>query len=100
MPGRPEEHGNDAQWRTAGDRIQTLLDASAIGGTVARERAERLVGEVTDLYGAGLERMLRIAVAADPALVDSFVADDFGGQLVARARVASARRESAHRRRP
>ena len=43
---------DDAQWRTAGDRIQTLLDASAVGGTVARERAEQLVGEVTDLYGA------------------------------------------------
>ena len=35
-----------------------LLDASAAGGAVAHERAEQLVGEVTDLYGAGLERML------------------------------------------
>src|SRR3954466_15236949 len=82
MAARPEEPGNDAQWRTAGDRIQTLLDASAVGGTVARERAERLVGEVTDLYGAGLERMLRIAVAADPALVNSFVADDLVASLL------------------
>src|SRR3954468_1028311 len=82
MAGRPEEPGNDAQWRTAGVRIQTLLDASAVGGTVPRERAERLVGEVTDLYGAGLERMLRIAVAADPALVNSFVADDLVASLL------------------
>ena len=82
MAGRPEEHGDDAQWRTAGERIQTLLDASAVGGAVARERAERLVGEVTDLYGAGLERMLRIAVAADPALADSFVADDLVASLL------------------
>src|SRR6476661_7722457 len=82
MAARPEEPGDDAQWRTAGDRIQTLLDASAVGGAVARERAERLVGEVTDLYGAGLERMLRIAVAADPALVDSFVADDLVASLL------------------
>src|SRR4051812_47052409 len=82
MAARPEEPGNDAQWRTAGDRIQTLLDASAVGGNVARERAERLVGEVTDLYGAGLERMLRIAVAADPALVNSFVADDLVASLL------------------
>ncbi len=82
MAARPEEPGDDAQWRTAGDRIQTLLDASAVGGTVARERAERLVGEVTDLYGAGLERMLRIAVAADPALVNSFVADDLVASLL------------------
>ncbi len=52
------------------------------GGAVARERAEQLVGEVTDLYGAGLERMLRIAVAADPALVDAFVADDLVASLL------------------
>ena len=82
MASRPEEPGEDAQWRTAGDRIQTLLDASAVGGTVARERAEQLVGEVTDLYGAGLERMLGIAVAADPALVDAFVADDLVASLL------------------
>ena len=44
---------DDAQWRTAGDRIQTLLDACAAGGAVARERAEQLVREVVDLYGAG-----------------------------------------------
>ena len=82
MANRPEELGDDAQWRTAGDRIQTLLDASAVGGTVARERAEQLVGEVTDLYGAGLERMLGIAVAADPALVDAFVADNLVASLL------------------
>ena len=44
--------------RAAGDRIQVLLDASASGGVVARERAEELVRIVADLYGAGLERML------------------------------------------
>jgi Fe-S cluster biogenesis protein NfuA/nitrite reductase/ring-hydroxylating ferredoxin subunit len=82
MANRPEDHGDDAQWRTAGDRIQTLLDATAIGGTVARERAEHLVGEITDLYGAALGRMLAIAVAADPALVDSFVADDLVASLL------------------
>ena len=54
MPHRPDNPEQDAQWRTAGDRIQNLLDASAAGGAVARERAEQLVREVTDLYGAGL----------------------------------------------
>ena len=39
----PEALEDDARWRTAGDRIQTLLDASAAGGTVVRERAEQLV---------------------------------------------------------
>ena len=66
-----------------GGRSDTdILARSAVGGTVARERAERLVGEVTDLYGAGLERMLRIAVAADPALVNSFAADDLVASLL------------------
>lgn len=44
--------------RAAGDRIEALIDASASGGAVARERAEELVRLVADLYGAGLERML------------------------------------------
>jgi Fe-S cluster biogenesis protein NfuA/nitrite reductase/ring-hydroxylating ferredoxin subunit len=46
--------------QAAGDRIQVLLDASASGGAVARERAEELVRTVADLYGAGLERVLDI----------------------------------------
>ncbi|WP_006242885.1 NifU family protein [Mycolicibacterium tusciae] len=82
MAGRPDEFAQDAQWRTAGDRIQTLLDASAAGGSVARERAERLVGEVTDLYGAGLERILQIAVCADPSLVEKFAGDDLVASLL------------------
>jgi hypothetical protein len=45
---------------SAGDRIDTLLAASAAGGRVAHERAEELVRTVADLYGAGLERLLEI----------------------------------------
>ena len=60
-PGRSDA---DARWRTAGDRIETLLDASAAGGAIARERAEQLVREVTDLYGAGLDRMMTLRGAA------------------------------------
>ena len=59
MPQRPENPEQDAQWRTAGVRIQNLLDASASGGAVAHERAEQLGREVADLYGAGLERAER-----------------------------------------
>src|SRR6202165_2686796 len=55
LPG-PDETQDDAQWRTAGDRIQTLLDASSSGGAGARERAEQLVREGTDLYGGALQR--------------------------------------------
>src|SRR3954469_16508178 len=81
LPG-PDEIQDDAQWRTAGERIQTLLDASSSGGAVARERAEHLVREVTDLYGAALERMLDVALAADPSLADRFAADDLVASLL------------------
>lgn len=47
-----------ADWRETGERIEALLDASAAGGVVARERAEDLVRLVADLYGSGLERLL------------------------------------------
>ena len=81
LPG-PDETQDDAQWRTAGERIQTLLDASSSGGAVARERAEQLVREVTDLYGAVLERTMVVALAADPDLADQFAADDLVASLL------------------
>jgi Fe-S cluster biogenesis protein NfuA/nitrite reductase/ring-hydroxylating ferredoxin subunit len=81
-PTNPEEFGDEAQWRTAGDRIQTLLDASAAGGPVARERAEQLVREVVDLYGAGLERVIRMASADDPTMVEKFATDDLVASLL------------------
>ncbi|MGX9791023.1 NifU family protein [Mycobacterium sp. MMS18-G62] len=84
-PGSPspdEGTQGDAQWRSAGDRIQTLLDASAAGGAAARERAEQLVREVTDLYGAGLERMMHVAVAANPELAEEFTRDNLVASLL------------------
>ena len=78
----PDESAADAQWRTAGDRIQALLDATSSGGAVARERAEQLVREITDLYGAGLERLLGLAVRASPAIADELVADDLIASLL------------------
>ena len=77
-----DESATDAQWRTAGDRIQALLDASAAGGAVAGERAEQLVREVTDLYGAGLERLMRLAARAAPELVEDLVSDDLVASLL------------------
>ena len=38
--------------QVVGERINALIDASASGGVVARERAEELVRLVADLYGA------------------------------------------------
>ena len=81
LPG-PDETQDDAQWRTAGERIQILLDASSSGGAVARERAEQLVREVTDLYGAVLERMMDVALAVDPGLADRFATDDLVASLL------------------
>src|SRR6202048_4156087 len=77
-----EEVEQEAQWRTAGDRIQTLLDASAASGAVAHERAEQLVRERTDLAGAGLERMMRLAVSANPELAEAFTDDQLVASLL------------------
>ncbi len=55
--------GDDAaatDWRAAGERIDVLIGASASGGAAARERAEELVRLLSDLYGAGLERLLTL----------------------------------------
>ena len=52
--------------RATGERIDALIESIAGGGagpanpTRSRERAEDLVRAVTDLYGAGLERLLDI----------------------------------------
>lgn len=83
-PGRqsPEALEDDARWRTAGDRIQTLLDASAGSGTVVRERTEQAAGELTDLYGAALERMVSIAAQSAPELVTQFASDELVASLM------------------
>jgi Fe-S cluster biogenesis protein NfuA/nitrite reductase/ring-hydroxylating ferredoxin subunit len=83
-PGRqsPEALEDDARWRTAGDRIQTLLDASVGSGTVVRERTEQLAGELTDLYGAALERMVSIAAQSAPELVSQFASDELVASLM------------------
>ncbi|MFZ3271721.1 MAG: NifU family protein [Mycobacterium sp.] len=83
MADRPEELQGDAQWRSAGDRIQTLLDATSAGGAVARERAEQLVREVVELYGAGLSRIVAaVGDQADPGLLDRLVTEDLVASLL------------------
>ncbi len=74
---------DDAMARGVGERIQNLLDASAAAAVLrARDRAEQLVREVTDLYGAGLDRMLRTATTADPGLAEAFAGDDLIASLL------------------
>src|ERR1700739_1246547 len=83
MADRPEEWQGDAQWRSAGERIQTLRDATAAGGVAARERAEQLVREVVDLYGAGLSRILAtVGDQAGSGILDRLVADDLVASLL------------------
>ncbi|MEU7629231.1 NifU family protein [Nocardia sp. NPDC049220] len=69
----------DNRWREAGDRIETLLEASAASGASARERAEQLVREVADLYGAGLTRMVRLL---DAAAMERLTRDDLIASLL------------------
>ncbi|OBF01651.1 NifU family protein [Mycobacterium sp. 852002-10029_SCH5224772] len=84
MADRPDKSANDAQWRTAGDRIQTLLDSCAASGTVAYDRAQQLVREVAGLYGAGLERIMRMAgdPGPDGGLVERLATDDLVASLL------------------
>lgn len=80
MADRPEESPGDARWCTAGDRIQTLLDATATGGTAARERAEQLVREVIELYGEGLSRI--VALIGDPVVIGRLADDELVASLL------------------
>lgn len=71
--------------RAVGDRIDALLDASAAGGSVARERTEELVRLVADLYGAGLERMMELLHESghlDDRLLASLAEDDLVASLL------------------
>jgi Fe-S cluster biogenesis protein NfuA/nitrite reductase/ring-hydroxylating ferredoxin subunit len=84
MEDRPETPESDAQWRTAGDRIQTLLDSCAASGAAAYERAQQLVREVVGLYGAGLERILALSELSgqDPGLPERLATDDLVASLL------------------
>jgi Fe-S cluster biogenesis protein NfuA/nitrite reductase/ring-hydroxylating ferredoxin subunit len=71
--------------RATGERIEALLDASAAHGAVARERAEELVRLVTDLYGAGIERVLEIVHESgrlDDEVLAALARDDLVASLL------------------
>ncbi|MEU8675420.1 NifU family protein [Streptomyces sp. NPDC048560] len=77
-----EESPAAPDWRATGERIDTLIAASASGGAVARERSEELVRLVADFYGAGLERLLDL-VHEQGRLDDDVLAALAGDDLVA-----------------
>ncbi|MGV9544648.1 NifU family protein [Nocardia beijingensis] len=77
--GRDDATLDDSRWREAGDRIETLLEASSAGGALARERAEQLVRELVGLYGAGLTRVIELL---DDAAVERLARDDLIASLL------------------
>jgi Fe-S cluster biogenesis protein NfuA/nitrite reductase/ring-hydroxylating ferredoxin subunit len=81
MAGRAQEPGefDPNQWRTAGERIEALLDALSAGGPIARERAEQLVREVVDLYGGGLDRIVALT---DAVTLGRYADDDLVASLL------------------
>src|SRR6476619_6288745 len=71
--------------RAIGDRIETLLEASSSGGSVARARAEELVRLLSELYGAGLLRMMEVLdeqEALTDAVLDALAGDDLVASLL------------------
>ncbi|MEU1544352.1 NifU family protein [Nocardia sp. NPDC005745] len=83
MEDRPDDQDDatfgEARWREAGDRIETLLEASSAGGALARERAEQLVRELVGLYGAGLTRAVALL---DAEAVERLARDDLVASLL------------------
>ncbi|OBG52529.1 NifU family protein [Mycobacterium sp. E735] len=74
---------SEARWRTAGDRIQNLLDSCAASGPAARDRATELVREVVGLYGAGLQRIMQcLGQAGDPGIAERLATDDLVASLL------------------
>jgi Fe-S cluster biogenesis protein NfuA len=69
--------------RAIGDRIERLLDElHATADNRACEQAEELVRLVTELYGAGLTRIVAVLVAEAPELLDRLVGDDLVASLL------------------
>ena len=69
--------------RATGDRIEQLLDElRSTAEPRACQRAEELLRLVTDLYGAGLERVLEIVRAASPESIDTLADDELVGSLL------------------
>ncbi|MCU1352581.1 MAG: hypothetical protein JWM05_1790 [Acidimicrobiales bacterium] len=73
-----------ADLAAVGDRIEALLDASrASPDRRAAERAEELVRVVTDLYGAGLARVVALVGERAPDLVGVLARDQLVAGLLA-----------------
>lgn len=72
-----------ADLAAVGDRIEALLDAArASPDRLAYERAEELVRLLTDLYGAGLSRVVETVGDHAPTVVERLVADELVASLL------------------
>jgi len=68
-----------------GERIDSLLSALGTAGPVAQQRGEDLVALVTNLYGAGLERLLEVLAEAgrlDGVALDTLASDELVSGLL------------------
>ncbi len=90
-PDPEDEAAAAPDLRATGERIDALIESIAGGGagpanpTRSRERAEDLVRAVTDLYGAGLERLLEIVYDSgrlDEELLGLLAEDDLVASLL------------------
>ncbi len=69
--------------RAAGDRIEELVDSLRENADVrTRDRVTELLRLVTELYGAGLTRVIELAGAMAPELVGALAADELVGSLL------------------
>jgi len=69
--------------RAVGDRIEQLLgELRAAAEPRIYDRAEEVVRLVTQLYGAGLERLVELVGAKDPGLLQVLVDDDLLASLL------------------
>jgi len=73
------------QLSETGERIDSLLSALGTSGPMAQQRGEDLVALVTNLYGAGLERLIEVLADAgrlDAAALDALAADELVSGLL------------------
>ncbi len=69
--------------RATGDRIEQLLDdLRATADPRACNRAEELLRLVSELYGAGLARVVELADERAPGLMEAFVEDELISSLL------------------
>jgi Fe-S cluster biogenesis protein NfuA len=69
--------------RAAGERIEHLLDELRTSTDPRScDRAEELLRLVSDLYGAGLARIVVLAEQQTPSLIDAIVRDDLVASLL------------------